>query len=327
MNPKYSVIIPIFNAEKTLKRCLDSLVAERYPNMELILVNDGSKDSSLIICQDYAERFENVRVIDKENGGVSTARNAGLDAAQGQYILFVDSDDYVPDNFFSILDATEPSDLVRFSYCVDAGNSKRTVQHTPVEAEGREQIIPLVIDAICSKALNPPWAKLYRRDIIEKYHIRFPVGASVAEDRVFNIKYSMYIQSYAVSERILYYVSTENENSLTRGRQKDLAQQFEITGLYFQAALHDAPISASEKDQYQRAVNFGVCRGIYHDAKLMLQNQVGWFERQKRLGHLCDEINHMHMKYPKTRYCTVITFPVRLRLTPVIDAIAWKLLH
>ena len=76
---------------------------------------------------------------------------------------------------------------------------------------------------------------------------------------------------------------------------------------------------------YRRAANFGDCRYIYHEAKLMFADRVGWLERQKRLGKLCDAINRRHMKYPNTRYCTLITLPVRLRLTCVIDAIAWKL--
>ena len=187
--------------------------------------------------------------------------------------------------------------------------------------------MPNIVDAICRKTLNSPWAKLYKRDLIEAYHIRFPVGASVAEDRVFNIVYSFYIQSYAVSDSVVYVVNTENEQSLSRGRHKDLQQQFDIAEQYFRQALADAPLSAREKELYQQAINFGNCRGIYHDAKLLIQDHVNWFSRQKRLGEICKEINRKHMKYPNTRYCRLITLPVRLRMTPVIDAIALKLTH
>lgn len=330
MQPKYSVIVPVFNAESTLHRCIDSLLAERYPNMELILVNDGSKDLSLMICRDYAERFKNVRVIDKENGGVSTARNAGLDVASGEYILFVDSDDYVTNDYFFSLDNAlkkAPCDWVQFSYCFDNGHEKRKHVYTPLIATSRTELIPLIINAICRKSINGPVAKVYQREIIEANHIRFPIGASVAEDRAFNIKYSFYVNSYAESNHIAYCVNTENENSLTRGLQTNLKQQFQITHSYFESALAEAPVSESEKEKYQRAVNFGDCRGIYHDAKLMHQNHIGWMKRQVKLGRICREINAKHMKYPNTRYCTLITLPVRLYLTPVIDAIAWKLTH
>lgn len=327
---KYTVIIPVYNAERTLRRCLDSLLAESYSDAEIILVNDGSTDSSVSICKDYSKKHVNIHCIEKENGGVSTARNVGLDVAVGDYILFVDSDDYVAPNFFSTLDhalEVTPCDWIQFSCCFDDGREKRNHIYSPLVAENRAELMPHIINAICRKSINGPVAKLYRRNLIESNQIRFPVGASVAEDRVFNIKYSMYIRNYAVSNRVLYYISTENENSLTRGRHADLKQQFQITDAYFQTALHEAPIAVSEKKSYKKAYNFGNCRSIYHDAKLMHQDKVGWLQRQIRLGKLCDEINRKHMKYPKTRYCTLVTLPVRLRLTPVVDAIAWKLTH
>ena len=327
---KYSVIIPVYNAESTVRRCVDSLLAECYAHMELILVNDGSKDSSGEICAAYASEHENVRYIAKENGGVSTARNAGLDIANGTYVIFVDSDDYVCPTFFSDMDqmlAASPCDLIQFSFSYDNGKETRKRRYVPLHVEGREHTMPHIVNAMCRKTINGPVAKIYRRDLIEENRIRFPIGASVAEDRVFNIKYSMYIESYAVSDKGIYVVSTENKNSLSRGRHKDLKQQFEVAELFFQDAIEKAPISEWEKEQYRRAFNFGTCRGIYHDAKLFHQNHIGWLERQKRLGKICDEINGKCMKYPKTRYCRLISLPVSLRLTFVIDAIAWKLTH
>ena len=325
---KYSVIIPVYNAEQTLARCLDSLLAEHYSDVEIILVNDGSKDSSGSICREYTEKHSNIRCIDKENGGVSTARNAGLDIASGDFVLFVDSDDYVLPGFFSILDDAlrkSPCDLVQFSYCFDNGTEKRNRIYTPKAAFSREQAFPMLIDAMCRKSINGPVAKLYHRELIEAFHIRFPEGASVAEDRAFNIHYSFYVQSYSVSDQVLYCVSTENQDSLTRGKNRDLQKEFAITGKYFQDSLQNAPIPKSEKEQYRRAANFGDCRFIYHEAKQLFWAHIGWLERQKRLGKMCDAINRKKMKYPHTRYSTLITLPVRLRLTPVIDAIAWKL--
>lgn len=326
---KYSVIIPVYNAEKTIRRCMNSLLNGRH-DAEIILVNDGSTDLSGEICERCTVEHSNIKYISKENGGVSTARNTGLDVATGQYVLFVDSDDYVAPEFFSILDQAlenAPCDLIQFSSCYFDGLTKRDRQYESLVVETREQLMPHIVNAICKKTINGPVAKLYRRDIIDDNHIRFPEGASVAEDRVFNIKYSFFIQSYAVSDQILYCISTENDDSLTRGRQNNLKQQFEITGNYFREALSAAPVSEEEKEQYQQAYNFGDCRSIYHDAKLMHLDHVSWVQRQKQLGKLCDEINRKHMRYPKSRYCTLVTLPVRLRLTPVIDTIAWKLTH
>lgn len=327
---KYSVIIPVYNAEKTLHRCIDSLLAEQYAYAEIILVNDGSADRSEEICQAYAAKAENIRCVRKENGGVSTARNAGLDIASGEYVLFVDSDDYVSPGYFSSIDCIckeTPADLIQFSYRNDNGKQIYGASYSPVYEKTRKMLMPKITDAICRKTINGPVAKLYKREIIEQHHLRFPVGVSVGEDRVFNIVYTFYIESYAVTEKTVYVVNTENEHSLTRGRHDNLQHQFQITDRYFDRALDAAPLSEHEKDSYHRAASFCKCRSIYHDAKLMHKDKLNWFTRQKRLGQLCDKINQKHMKYPNTRYCRLITIPVQLRLTPVIDAVAWKLAH
>ena len=330
MQPRYSVIIPVYNAENTLHRCIDSLLAEQYIDAEIIIVDDGSTDRSGEICRVYAAENKSIRYLIKENGGVSTARNAGLEIASGKYILFVDSDDYVSPDFFSTIDyvcGETPGDLIQFSYHNDDGKQTCGIPYSPINDHTRKTLMPDIVDAICKKTINGPVAKLYKREIIEDYHIRFPVGASVGEDRVFNIVYSFYIQSYVVTDKFTYVVNTENANSLTRGRQKDLQDQFEIADTYLYRDIDAAPLYAQEKNSYRRAINFGKCRSIYHDAKLMHRDRLGWFNRQKRLWHLCNLINRKHLKYPNTRYCRLITIPVQLRLTPVIDAVAWKLTH
>ena len=93
--PKISVIIPVYNAEKYLYRCIDSVLVQTFTNWELLLIDDGSKDSSGVICDEYAAKDARVRVFHKENGGVSSARNLGLDNARGEWVAFVDSDDYI----------------------------------------------------------------------------------------------------------------------------------------------------------------------------------------------------------------------------------------
>ena len=115
----YSVIIPIYNAEKTLSRCIDSLVRQDRKDVELILINDGSTDRSGEICKEYQQKCGNIRYFVQENRGVSAARNVGLAEAQGEYVLFVDSDDYVSQTYFEIIDAAlvkEKADLLLFGF-------------------------------------------------------------------------------------------------------------------------------------------------------------------------------------------------------------------
>lgn len=324
-----TAVIPVYNAKKTICRCVDSLLPQLGREDEIILINDGSTDGSAAVCAEYAQSDPRIRFIDKPNGGVSSARNAGLDAAQGKFVIFVDSDDYVSPTLFQDIDAVLQEDdweLIRFSYCVDDGSSlaKRIMQ--PAALRTRQQAISKIIDDICSKALNSPWAKVYRREILEREGIRFPVGASVAEDRAFNIKYSMFVNRYLVSDRIAYFVNTENEQSLSRKKHKDLSAQFAITGSYVEEAIREAPIPEEEKEQYRRAYDFGVCRGIYKDAKDLRREGVGWLGRQRALWKKCGEINNKRMRYPGTNYCRKITLPVRLRQTWLIDLAAKRLL-
>lgn len=101
--PKVSIIVPIYNMEKYLGRCIDSILVQTHTNIEVILVDDGSTDSSPQVCDDYAKRDPRIKVIHKSNGGLSSARNAGLDIATGDYIGFVDSDDYISTDMYKVL--------------------------------------------------------------------------------------------------------------------------------------------------------------------------------------------------------------------------------
>lgn len=102
-NPKISIIVPVYNAERYLHRCIESILAQTFKDFELLLIDDGSKDNSGYICNEYAGKDERVKVWHKENGGVSSARNVGLDNVKGEWVTFVDSDDYISSNYFDNL--------------------------------------------------------------------------------------------------------------------------------------------------------------------------------------------------------------------------------
>lgn len=320
---RYSVIIPVYNAESTLQRCIDSLLLQNYADCEIILVNDGSADNSGIICEEYSRNHSNILYISQKNGGVSAARNAGLDKAQGEFILFVDSDDYVTEDFFILIDRTvkeENADFIQFSYCFDNGTDRKLCIRNKLSIHSRKELIPHIADAICRKIINGCPAKLFRREIIDAHSIRFPLSSSIAEDRAFNIVYSFYINSYAVSEDVVYVINTENEDSLSRKQHSDLKKSFDIAAGYISREFASASINEDERELYQRAFNFSKLREVYHSSKLLIKNGARWTDRQKQLNQQCREINGMHLQYPKTRYCKKLTIPVKLRLTMLIDA-------
>lgn len=323
-HPKYSVIIPVYNAEHTLERCVSNLTSQNYTNAEIILVNDGSRDSSHNLCLSLAEHYPQIKYLCKENGGVSSARNAGLDIAEGEYILFVDSDDYVSDNYFAVIDRTlnaQQYDWVFFSYWITNGRNIKKREFFPFHSSDPATYISKVSDAICKKTINPPWSKVYRRDIIQNHTLRFPEDLSIGEDKVFNIAYSMYIRNLCFLSEGLYYLSTQNDQSLSRKfrSDSDREQQFSLINHYLDSLLTTPSLAPEVRQMYSAAFNFSTYRGVYSNAKRMQQMKVSWGMRLRQLNAECDEIRTEQLPYPNTAFCRMIALPVRLKLTPLID--------
>lgn len=214
MTPTVSIIVPIYNAEKFLSRCIDSILNQEYTDFELLLVNDGSKDSSGYICDSYAEKDSRVRVIHKENSGVSDSRNIAIDQACGTYLQFLDSDDWItPDaTKLFIRAATEHHcDLVIADFYRVVG--ERLSQKGDIEEDDvmtREEFASHMMENPADFYYGVLWNKLYRRDIIEQYHLRMDVTISWCEDFMFNLEYIRHAESfYALQAPIYYYVKTK----------------------------------------------------------------------------------------------------------------------
>lgn len=327
---KYSIIIPVYNAEKTLRRCLDSILSQKYKNAEIILINDGSTDDSGRICEHFMQEYPQIRYVCQENQGVSAARNQGLALAAGQYILFVDSDDYISGDYFSNIDKLlklHDTDLIIFSrYDCKEGEVAETRYHA-FFSDKQEELICKLSDLICKKIINGPVTKVYKKELIDKYHVDFPVGAYIAEDRAFNIKYSLHIKSLRVIDIPLYYVSLDNEGSLSRKRKEGFKEQSKIIWNDVNRAIASCELSDENKQHIIDALNFGECRVVYTYAKMSWQEKEKRRERIKKIKRLCNEINARNYTYPKSKYCRLITLPVQLELAWLIDAMAWKLTH
>lgn len=203
-----SIIVPVYNAEKTLKRCVDSLLSQSTADHEIILVNDGSTDSSLNILNEYALKDSRIRIIDKPNGGVSSARNAGIEAAQGEYIMFVDADDFVDKEYVAAMLEAPKSDLV-YSGVLSYNDTIRKVDGTIVQFE-ETQIEPGVTDADCVTrnnilAVGYPYGKLFVRKLILEYNIRFDTRIRNHEDHLFCLQYVSHCRIIALTKKNTYY--------------------------------------------------------------------------------------------------------------------------
>lgn len=330
MTVKYSVVIPIYNAEKTVNRCVDSLLNQNFDAAEIILVNDGSTDSCKEICEQYSRNAKNVKYFEQENCGVSTARNLGIAKASGKYVMFVDSDDYVTDDYFSTIDKfinEKDCDLLQFSFLKTDGVNTTNTIYSPYYSDNKDCILQKLSGLMCKKAINSPCAKVYKKSIVDKYNVDFTVGASIAEDRAFNIKYALHINTLRIIDTALYCVCLENEDSLSRKKMNDLDEQMKIVEEDINSALLKSELSHIDKHVIINALNFGKCRTIYKKAKDLHRDKERWYYRIKVIRKLNKEINKQKLTYPKTKYCRLITLPVRWNLPWIIDIIAWKLTH
>lgn len=205
---KISVIVPVYNTEKYLGRCIDSILAQTYKHLEIILVNDGSTDNSGEICNWYKERDQRVKVIHKINGGLSSARNAGLEIASGDYIAFVDSDDWLVEDIYEHcvnLMETVGCDVVDFQ-CVFVNNNSTNLtsdEKFKIQVvEGKQILYDYLYRGQVEKVPFTVWRKLYKRNLFE--NIRFPEG-KINEDITTNYRVLMKASKLVHTNKVGYY--------------------------------------------------------------------------------------------------------------------------
>ena len=178
---KLSIIIPIYKAERYVKQCIDSVLKEAPAESEIILVDDGSPDRCPSICDDYRIRDDRIKVIHKDNTGLSDSRNIGLDTAVGKYIFFIDSDDYIDCGYFDKLFAKK-ADLVIGSFVAFYEDGSEFMLNLPSKSYDSLSKYLEDFHYFFPVTFNTAWGKLYRRDFIERHHIRFPKDIFMVED-------------------------------------------------------------------------------------------------------------------------------------------------
>lgn len=204
-SPKVSIIIPIYNAEQYIDQCLQSIILQPFYDYEIILVNDGSKDTSLDICNQYAQQNERIKIINKANGGVSSARNIGLKEAKGEYITFIDIDDYVDESFFLPLSYNPKEDIVFTQYkcftndgIVTEGENIDSISAT----QDKKNVDNYLSIWLHQNIMRVPWGKFIKRTIIG--NCEFPIGQTIGEDSVFMFSVLSKIKSIKTVDNAFY---------------------------------------------------------------------------------------------------------------------------
>lgn len=214
MNPTVSIIVPVYNAQDNLARCIESILKQDFTDFELLLMDDGSRDESGRICDEYARQDERVRVTHKPNTGVSDTRNQAISMASGEYLQFVDSDDWITQDATGLMVKTAQKnqcEMVISDFYRVVG--ERLAHKGDIQEDGvltRKEFAAYMMEDPADFYYGVLWNKLYRRDIIEEHHLCMDKDISWCEDFIFNMEYIRYTSHiYALHVPVYYYVKTK----------------------------------------------------------------------------------------------------------------------
>lgn len=245
---KYTVIIPAYHAEKTLGRCLDSLLSQGRSDIRILLINDGSTDGTEALALEYCRKEPRIEYHRKENGGVSSARNLGLDLACSEYISFVDSDDYVMPGYFDTLDAIGSSDLLVFDRCHTGGSLRDDTEvFRRLEAmTDTHDRLELLME---SKKIMQPVNKCFRLSLIRRFDIHFDETLHIGEDFAFCMAYAVRCGTIAVSREKSYCIDVSDRESLSRRYRPDLAGQLSAAADSVSASIRSSGLPQATADR------------------------------------------------------------------------------
>lgn len=301
-----SVIVPVYNVEQYLKRCLDSLVNQTFENIEIIALNNGSIDNSLNILKEYAKKDERIKIIDNDNLGVSEARNIGISQSKGEYIVFVDSDDWIDTNMVEVLHKSIESndcDLVMCTYVREfTDHSKEKVFNLPEESlyvneEVKDKLLRKLVGPIGRELANPEyldalgtvWAKMYRTSLLKDKDLRFvdlkEIGSG--EDTLFNIFVFNEVSKVILLNKPMYHYWRGNSNSITSRYIPDFVEKRRNYFNYMKDFIKDNNLG----NQYEIALNNRICTSVLGMGLLECSksNDISFFNKIKNIKGILKE--------------------------------------
>lgn len=237
MTPCVSIIVPVYNVERYLCKCVDSLLAQTCPDFEVLLIDDGSTDASGKLCDGYAAKDARVKAYHQPNGGVSKTRNAGIDNALGEWITFVDADDWLDRQYLEKLIYAQKKYNADLTMCefinIDAetGKSSCRASFDGNVFYGKDEIqalvVPKTLDDSTGQMIGHPICKLYRASILKEFDIRFIERIRLHEDRMFNYEYAQYISSFYYLAETLYKRLLHSDSAMHVYRA-DIYQEYQV---------------------------------------------------------------------------------------------------
>ena len=261
MKPLLTVVIPVYNVEKYLKRCIESILIQEWKNYDILLVDDGSTDNSPQICDDYAKAYNFISVIHKKNGGLSAARNTGISNAEGEYVYFPDSDDWIePDTFMALAEVVESQkfDIISFNREFVKGEEDAIVSDSLVTQvfEGKDAFVQMLKHSYITGFAND---KIYRKSLFTDNDIQFPIGKY--EDLGTNYKLFLSAKKVYATNQKYYHYLIDNPDSITQSwNEKKFSDMF---GFYKEVFYSDFVRSQLNKEELQISQLYYV-NGLVH---------------------------------------------------------------
>lgn len=285
LNDKVSIIIPVYNAGNYLEECLKSILKQTYKNIEIILIDDGSTDSSGKICDVYSKKDCRIKVIHSINRGVSSSRNTGIKLAQGKYIVFIDSDDYINEDMIEdMIEGMKKSDLAICGYNrIESQNKIKKVgisinKHI-INMEELENYMGFLLNKLL---FNSPANKMYKKELINQY---FDEQLSMGEDLLFNLEYIKNISSIRIIREELYNYRIHDSNSLSSCYRHNM---FEIQKLLYNKILEN--FKERKFRNFNIAYSYFIKSIIHSVIKPILKNDtLSYSQKKKLIAEICDD--------------------------------------
>lgn len=323
MKKKYSIIIPVYNCQSYISRCIESIINQKHKSYEIILINDGSSDNSGTICDEYAKKNKQIKVIHKKNEGVSAARNDGLKQVNGKYICFLDSDDYIDKDFFAtadrIIDKNKEVELINFGFYSEVENSNYeilssdTITYKEKYYNSQLKLKKDFVNLWDNTMLYNIWNKVYSAKIIEENKITFP-NYNWGEDVEFNRIYLSKINNMYNSKKCFYHYIRERKGAATKSYKPEFfdirKKEFTEFNEYFEKW------GIQKKDYYEYS-----CRRYIERVLGCIENvycsNLKFKDRYKEIKKIIlDPITRETLKYaqPKSKKIKIMLIPIKLKL-------------
>lgn len=296
--PKISIIVPVYNTEKYLVKCLESLIHQTFENIEIVCINDGSTDASLEILKNYESMDKRIKIIEQTNKGLSEARNVGVKNALANYVMFLDSDDWIDVNACEVAYKTvieHKADIVMWSYIrefetkalpkkifdkndeflVFEGKEAQMIQRRMVGLVGNELKIPENIDALVTA-----WGKVYRKDIIIKNNVKFIDTKEIGtEDALFNLHAFGYAEKIVFINEYFNHYRKDNVQSLTSNYKKRLYSQWEKLFSYMEVYIKENDLDAT----FQQALDNRIALSIVGLGLNIMQSKMSGINKVREI--------------------------------------------